>query len=224
MSSSITVGGNTYTLIPLPAAPCFSDMQFSLEDSIATVISPYNPNQIQTQEWLGADGWSAQVMLPPLDYISATAWRAFLADCRGMLNVFQVGDQSFRRIQSPNHALLTGNLPVVDGSSTSNNPIAAKLLYTKGWIPNQIRLLMPGDYFQVGYRLYMVTGQAPVNSDADGKAQISVFPSLRDTPPDATPLVLENPVGLFRMAKNKRDWHTAVTRFTTISFPILEVR
>jgi hypothetical protein len=220
MATTITVGGKTFTLITLPSYPCFSDIDFTLTDNVAVVESPYVPSQSQTQTWPGADAWAAQVQLPPLDRVTAAPWKSFLADCRGMMNVFQLGDHSAPLVQGD----ASQNIPLVDGTVSTNNAYTSTTLFTKGWKPNQTRLLLPSDYLQVGYRLYMVTGQALINSDSNGNAQIPIFPSLRETPPDGTPLVLSHPVGLFRLAANKRDWHTAVTKFTTISFKAIEVR
>jgi hypothetical protein len=220
MSTTITVGGNTYTLVSLPSYPCFSDIALSLTDNVAIVESPYIPQQSQTQAWPGGDAWAAQVQLPPMDRVTAAAWKSFMAECRGMMNVFQLGDQSAPQVLGD----ASQNVPLVDGTSPSNNPYAGTTLFTKGWKPNQVRLLTPADYLQIGYRLHMVVGQALINSDASGNAQIPIFPSLRETPPDGTPLILNRPVGLFRMAQNKRDWHTAVTQFTAISFKAIEVR
>lgn len=224
MSSSITVGGKTFTLVSMPAYPGFSDVALTLINAVAVVQSPYIPSQSQTQQWPGADAWAAQIALPPMDRDTTGAWRAWIAECYGVANVFQLGDQSAPYVRDFNHATMTGSIPLVDGSSSSNNAISSNVLFTKGWRPSAYRLMMPGDYLQVGYRLYTVAGQVPVSSDSSGKAQINVWPSLRDTPPDGTTIVLSNPVGLFRLASNKRDMHTAVTRFTSLSFKCIEAR
>ena len=221
---TITIGSKTFTLVSMPAFPGFSDIALSLIDNVAVVQSPYVPSQSQTQQWPGSDAWTAQIGLPPMDRDTAGAWRAWLGECHGAANVFQLGDQSAPRVRDFDHETITGSIPLVDGTSTSNNAVASYVLFTKGWKPTTFRLMMPGDYLQIGYRFYMVSGQVAINSDATGKAQIPIWPSLRETPPDGTPLILTNPVGLFRLAANKRDLHTAVTRFTTLSFSCVEAR
>lgn len=218
--NQIVVGGKNFNLISIPGYPGFSDMQMSLVNNAALVQSPYVLAQSQVQEWPGSDAWMAEVQLPPMDRVTAAPWRAFLAESHGIVNVFQLGDQgAHHHIRSA-----VGSQPVVDGSNSANNLVTQTTLYTKGWKPTSFRLMLPGDYFQVGYRLYMVAGQIPVSSDANGNAAIPVLPSLRDTPPDSTPLILSNPLGLFRMQQNRRDWHTAVTRFVSINFKVIEVR
>src|ERR1700728_2507788 len=89
---SITVGGNSYNLVPLPTCIAPSEVTLGMTDSIATVVSPYVPSQIQTQRWPGADWWDIQVMLPPLKDAFAADWEGFLGELQGMLNVFQIGD------------------------------------------------------------------------------------------------------------------------------------
>jgi hypothetical protein len=107
-------------------------------------------------------------------------------------------------------------------SVTSSNTTGSTTLATRGWLPNQFRLLMPGDCLQVGYRLHRVLDV--VNSDENGMAQISIWPSLREVPTDGEAIILNNPKGLFRLATNKRTWSSDYTRLTNLSFQILEFR
>jgi hypothetical protein len=96
------------------------------------------------------------------------------------------------------------------------------LLNTRGWTPSVYGLLLPGDYLQVGYRLYMAT--AVVNADSNGNAKISIWPSLRETPADGATVSLVNCQGVFRLSANKRTWHAANDQLAQISFPVIEVR
>src|SRR5277367_3693081 len=148
--TTITVGGKTFTLVAMPSSPGFSDIDMTMGDSVSVVQSIYVPGQSQTQEWPGADLWTGQFVLPPMDRRTASPWKAFLAECRGMANVFQLGDQ----LAPQSLGSSSQNIPLVDGTVSTNNPYAAKVLFTKGWTPNKYRLLLPGDYLQVGFRLY----------------------------------------------------------------------
>jgi hypothetical protein len=89
-------------------------------------------------------------------------------------------------------------------------------------IASKVGLLLPGDYLQVGYRLHRVLDI--VNSDSSGNAVISVWPSLREVPAASAPIILNNPMGLFRLATNKRTWSTDATRLTRLSIPLMEYR
>jgi hypothetical protein len=79
-----------------------------------------------------------------------------------------------------------------------------------------------------------------VNSDANGKAVLVVWPSLREMPPDGLALRFGNPmingvasaglsaaagpVGLFRRASNVETWSATVGRLTSLSFQVMEYR
>jgi hypothetical protein len=93
---------------------------------------------------------------------------------------------------------------------------------TSGWTHSVTRILKAADWFQVGYRLYRTCED--VNSDSSGNATISVWPSIRETPANGTPLILNSPKGLFRLANNRRAIHWSPARLTTISLQCVEAR
>jgi hypothetical protein len=212
--TTISLGGNAVSCVALPTSPGLQSVDFTFTDAVAIVSSPFT-GQTQTQVWYGADGWSGTMTLPPLTQLQADNWISFLMELRGMANAFQIGDP-LKRI--PRGAV--SGIPLVDGST----PVVTggQTLYTRGWTSNKFRLLLPGDYLQIGYRLHRVLDA--VNSDANGKAAISIWPSLREVPTDGEQIILNNPVGLFRLATNKRQWSSDPSGLTRISFPILEYR
>jgi hypothetical protein len=215
--TTITINGNSYNLVTMPSSPGFTDIAVDMIDTVATVVSPFVPSQVQTQQWPGGDSWTAQVTLPPMTRAQASAWRGFLAELRGRANVFQLGD--------PVCCIPRGvarGVPLVDGSVTTNNQPTSTTLFTKGWIVSVARQLLRGDYLQIGYRLYMVCEDA--SSDDDGNMQVQVFPSIREQPADATPIVLVNTQGLFRLQSNKRGWSSSVTELTRLSLTAMEAR
>ena len=214
--SLITLNGNSVTLVALPAAPALRAVQFDLMDAVSIVASPFT-GQTQSQSWPGADMWSAQLTLPPMPQATAKLWIAFLMQMRGIANAMQIGDPMGT---APSGSAL--GAPAADGTIAGGNAPGSTSLNTKGWPVSTNGLLLPGDYLQIGYRLHRVLDQ--VNSDVNGKAVLNVWPSLRETPPDGELLVLNNPVGLFRLGSNKRTWNSDYTKITRISFPILEYR
>jgi hypothetical protein len=98
----------------------------------------------------------------------------------------------------------------------------ATQITTTGWKANNFRVLLRGDLFQVGYHLYRACEQ--VNADASGHATITIWPSLREAPAAGTSLILASPVGVWRLADNRRESQFSPMRLTTMSFKILEVR
>lgn len=211
--STITLGGNTYTLVPFPVAPGLSDIAIGMNDAIAVVASPYVPSQVQTQQWPGADAWDLELTVPPLSNAHAADWEGFLAALQGALNVFQAGDP---RRQHPLGA--ARGVPVAAAGNVQN---AAQLL-TGGWVAGTANQLLRGDLLQVGYRLHRVT--AACSSDASGNMTIPVWPVLREVPATGASIVLNNPRGVFRLAQNRRQSQASRTRLTTLSFKAAEVR
>lgn len=98
----------------------------------------------------------------------------------------------------------------------------AQMLYTRGWGVNLRRVLLPMDAFQIGYRFHYVLDE--VDTDSNGNAAFSIWPSLRETPSDGTALNFNQPKGLFRFAKNDRSWMRRVGEMTDMSFQLTEYR
>jgi hypothetical protein len=200
----------------MPGTPGQRSVSFTMHDSVATVPSPFTM-QTQTQTWPGADWWEATISLPPMPRIAAGAWVAFLAQCRGQECVFLLGDGSgaapLGRIEGQ---------PVVDGTVGTNNQPASTVLYTRGWTPFSHRVLLPGDYVQIGQRLYMCLDV--VASDGSGNAVFNVWPSIREQPADGAAMIFRNTAGLFRLADNARSWTADVLQLFGVSIHCAEVR
>lgn len=212
----ITIGSNGYNLVAMPTSPGIAQVSISMSDTVAQVPSPYT-KQTQTFAWAGGDQWSAQIVLPPMKGTDAAAWKGFLASLQGSLNVVQLGDPDY-----PGPYGSANGAPVVDMTISDTNQPMQNILYTRGWQPSMWRLLLPGDYLQLGYRLHIVT--APVNADSNGHAPISIWPSLRDSVTDGQQVNLNEPQGLFRLAQNERGWHASPAQLTNISLNLAEVR
>lgn len=63
---------NNWNILALPAAPAFSQMEFTMQDSVAASKSPWT-SQAQILDW-GADWWEATASLPSLTRSQAQAW------------------------------------------------------------------------------------------------------------------------------------------------------
>lgn len=189
-------------------------MEFSVTDAVSIVTSPFT-GQTQAQQWPGADAWSGTMTFPELTQDQADEYISFLMQCRGMAIPFLLGDPTKRKPRG-----LVSGVPTVDGSVTMS--AGGQVLSTAGWTPNKFRLLLPGDYMQVGYRLHRCIDV--VNSDASGKAAINIWPSLREVPIGSEAIILNNAQGLFRLASNKRTWSADATFLSRLSFPVMEYR
>ena len=200
------------SIINFPASPGLRQLQIDMNDTVAMQRSPF-VGTTQVQAWPGADFWTADLTLPQMNAANAAIWAAFLGECRGMQNCFYLGHPLYQHPMGS-----AKGAPVVSGV---NVPMATSLI-TRGWLPTNFRLLLPGDRIQIGFRLHMVLDV--VDSDASGNATISIWPSIREATADGEPVVLNKPQGLWRLADNKRSVLSTFNRFSSISFKLLEAR
>jgi len=145
----------------------------------------------------------------------AEPWLAFLLSLNGRQGTFLVGDP----LRSQPRGAGSGS-PVVNGSNQTGNT-----LITNGWSSNVTGILKAGDYFHmvVGgkYRLHKLLQDA--SSDGSGNATLIFWPSLRESPPSGTSLVVQNTVGQFRQTVSQNPWAEDVGGFYTIAFSGVEV-
>jgi hypothetical protein len=211
------LGVSGVNLMPLPASPGYRQQDWQPYDGTTSNTSPYTHTQQQLQ-WPGSEYWMVAVTLPSLTKQQAAAWTATLQSLSGTLHTFQLTDQLYAGPQNPQGS--SGSTPVVDG--TGLNAPGTFTLATAGWTPSTFRVLTVGDYLQVGYRLYRVTSSA--NSDVNGKAVLSIWPSLRETPASGAAIDISHPFGLFRRMSNSLAWTSDFNGYTTLSFTAVEAK
>jgi hypothetical protein len=200
---------NGWNIISMPTTPSAPQtIDFTANDVVAMSVSPFTGQQ-QVQDW--QQGWlEASVSMPPLTHVQAQAWIAFLMSLRGQANVFQLGDPL---ATSPRGS--GAGTPLVDGGSQYGFSLA-----TKGWTASASGVLLPGDWLQIGYRLYRNLGT--VNANGAGKATLSIWPPLRESPADGDAITLNNTKGLFRLKGNARKWSETQARVYGIQIDIRE--
>lgn len=209
-STTITLNGNSISLVASPGALKAKSIDFTAYDQVATVVSPYT-GQTQTQSWPGAESWGCTLSLPPMCQQDADTWTSALMELRGQQNAIQLVDPA--RCKPRGNA--TGT-PVANTSGGAGyNAAGTTTLYTRGWTTSTQRLLLPGTNVQVGYRLYRVLNT--VASDSSGNAALTIWPSLREVPADGAQIILKNPAGLFRLSSNQRKWSLGLGNITTLS-------
>ena len=199
---------NGWPLLAMPATPGPRTVEWTADDVVADVTNPYTLKQ-QIQNWQ-AGLLGATVTLPPMQRALAAPWIAFLTQTQGQNAVFYFGDGLGGMAQGT-----AEGLGVIQG--IFQGPYS---LTTSGWDVNQFGLLLPGDWLQVGYQLFMCLDQ--VNSDGAGNASFAVWPQVRVQPASGTPVVTTNPQGLFRMKANRRTWNESYLRTYGLSFQIRE--
>lgn len=210
---------NNAAIIAFPTTPAPKSIELGMNDTVAMSRSPFS-GSTQHFAWPGADWWDANIALPQMVGANAATWSAFLAELRGLLNVFLLSDPSYTGAKGT-----VSGAPVVSGV---NNAMSSTL-NTRGWTASSSGVLLAGDYFQLGSiasgvpcRLFRVLDT--VNSDANGNATINIWPSLREATTDGQAINFNQPAGLFRLAQNRRSVLTDETRLTGVSLKAIEAR
>lgn len=162
-----------------------STIEWEYGDKVAETASDFN-YQSQVIDWMQSM-WLGVVSLPPLDRYSNDFWTAWMLSMRHGVGLFMLGDPKGKRPKGP--AL---GMPLVSGAGQTGYSVA-----TSGWKASVTGILLPGDYLQIGYRLYKVRDS--VSSDSSGNATIPIWPNLRDQPADQVKVVTRACKGVFRL-------------------------
>lgn len=197
-----------WPLIQMPSTPGPRQIEWTRCNIMGAVTNPFTGAQ-QIQNWQ-AGYFKAVVSMPPLAVAVAGAWEAFLDQAQGGNAVFYVGDNLRATPQGS-----AGGSALTAGSN--QGPYT---LTTKGWDPNQATLLMPGDWVQVGWRMYRCLDMA--SSDGAGNASFAIWPQVREVPAAGTAVVTTNAQGLFRMDTSTLKSSESYQRTINLSFPIRE--
>lgn len=199
---------NGFPLLSVPLVPGARQMDWTMQNVVGNVSNPFT-GRLQTQNWQ-AGWWEAIVTMPPMPRSQAESWIAFAAQCQGKNGVFYFGDGLGATPQGS--AQGTG---VTSGSFQQPYQLT-----TKNWTPGQFALLSPGDWVQIGWRLYKVLDQ--VTSDESGNASFAIWPQVREIPPNGTAIITTNAQGLFRMMSNSLKYSVSYDKTYRMSFEIRE--
>lgn len=207
-----------WQIVPMPTAPAPRQVDFSQNDTVGEVTSPFTFTG-QHQYWAGGDYWKLNVSLPSMPKRQADKWIGWFGALRGKTNVFQFGPPEHRYPST--YGTINALSPVIDGANNSTSIMIA----TRGWTPNY-EVLNPGDYIQIGYRLYLIVGppDAGYVADADGKCTLEIWPSLREALTDGVAITFVDPQGMFRLQDNERQYSAAAGKPYALSFKAVEAR
>lgn len=178
---------------------------FRILSNGTSFTSPWT-GSTQTMRFPGSR-WSTVMQFDNLDDYESRLLETMLAKLDGMSGRVYLRD--FGRVD----AIVSGN-PVVDGSGQSGTSVI-----TKGWAASK-KVLGRGDYIKIGNELKMVVDD--VVSNGTGAATINIGPMLRYSPADSTPIVLDNPMGVFMQAGNENGWDRKPAFATNFSLEFVE--
>lgn len=203
----------TYPLV-LPSVGLFIRFSLNAESIAGESTSPFTfEQQIQVHQGMR---WTSRVSIAPLKRINAVQWITFLRKLNGLQGTFLMGDLGAKLPQG----IATGT-PQVNGASQ-----IGQTLLTKGWTTGVTGILLAGDYIQIGTgatsRLYQNLND--VNSDGGGLATLDIWPQIRSpSPADSAVIIVNNPVGLFRLSENITNTEIDSIGFYGLGFNAVEV-
>jgi hypothetical protein len=178
--------------LALPPFPDgFATITIAQHPQVSLSRSPFTGSR-QVYEWPG-DYLLAEVILPPLKRDMARAWVAWMSLLRGESGTFLLWDTSMRIPRGT-----VAGAPVVNGASQTG-----KTLMVRGFTPGAPLVLRSGDWIQIGdgyvvpARLYM--NLLDVTADGSGNATLNLFPRLRESPADGSPLITNRACGTFAL-------------------------
>lgn len=163
----------------------------------------------------GGQQWRATITVPTIQRDFAEEWNTFLLKLNGSFGTFLLGD--------PNGTTPRGSVagtPLVNGAAQTGN-----ILNVDGFTPDQTNVLRAGDYIQLGTfadaRLYKVLDD--VDSDGSGEAALTLWPNMRESPADNSPVITSSPQGVFRLINNTNGWDINSESQYFITFEAQEV-
>ncbi len=171
-----------------PAAVGIRSIEWAMESVRGISESPFTLHR-QIFRHMG-ERWSCRVTLPTMPRDKAAEWQAFLLLLDGGYGTVLFGD-----VFRPTPLGQALGAPVVNGSGQTG-----KTLQVRGFQPNKTNQLLPGDWLQLGYRLYRNLRAA--HSDENGEAILDIWPRLRTSPFDGDQVILANTAGTFRIAQS----------------------
>ena len=179
------------TTLSMPTTPTgFRVNRFALISNTIMFTSPLN-GTTQTLEFPGAK-WGGLFTLPPMKRAVAAPWLSFFTQLRGAAGRFYGFDPNAKTPRG-----VASGSPLVNGSSQTGVSLT-----TDAWPVSTTGLLLPGDYFQVGSELKMVT--ASVDSNGSGEATITFEPPLRASPSDNATIIYTNPTCVMRLVDDSQ--------------------
>lgn len=92
---------------------------------------------------------------------------------------------------------------------------------THTWPANTVKLLLQGDYVQIGDHVYMVTRD--VDSDAAGRAELQIAPALRTPAQHNQDVIVINPACIMRLKDdNQIAWRYSTSQYAALNIEFIE--
>lgn len=169
-----------------------TECQMSLQANTQFFESPLNKT-VQTYELPGAK-WLLTATWQNLCEADLRIFKAWMASLRGMAGRFYAGDLSYKRPRG----CVTGAGKAYAAKSAGYNTLS-----TLWSLISTSNILLPGDYFQIGTELKIITEAASTNSL--GLANLTFEPPLRSDVDIDDAIIISSPVAIFRLNDDQQD-------------------
>jgi len=197
--------------LTLPATQAHVTAKLRKMSAVSKSVSPFTFDE-QVYVFPG-QLWEAEITLPKMSRTDAEAWDAFFHKLNGMEGTFYMGIPDKLSPQG-----VGGGSPLVNGNGQLSNTLVVKNapLSTNGW-------LNVGDMIQLGTgtssRLYKNLETA--NTDGAGAVTLTVWPKVsRSAPADNDAIVVDSPVGVWRLTSNMHEWDAERATVFGVTFPV----
>tara|TARA_R100001463_G_scaffold12385_3_gene33813 strand:- start:1982 stop:2611 length:630 start_codon:yes stop_codon:yes gene_type:complete len=203
----------TYPL-SLPNYNSFTSVNLIAKNTIGLTASPFT-NQQKVYNW-NSQFWECDIQVKPMKRDDFEDFSTFLIKLKGVLGTFNLSpDPNGRTVRGS--ASTTPGSPVINGSTSAN----ATSIDITGATASATGYLKSGDYIQVGTQLLKVLDD--VNTDSGGSATgINIFPQIRTALSGSDTVIVNNAVGVFRLAENEINWNINTASIYGISFSAIE--
>jgi hypothetical protein len=184
----------------------------------AQAPSPFTAAR-QTHEHQGKL-WRMEYRMAPLTEAQGRELFGLVLALNGVVGTVLVGDMS---LDAPRGVGTGTPLAATTGSPLPNRARQSELA-VDGLNPNVTGILLRGDMLQIGSgsgsRLHALTADA--DSDGSGAATLDIWPPLRADVPDAAPITLAKPKGVFHLETNLTPIEIEVAKIYGLTLSFLE--
>lgn len=201
--------------LSLPSDPVPSRISYGADSVVGVTRSPFDKSE-QIFAWDG-DCWGPwRLDYPPLTDAQAQDWIALLLGLNGIEGSLLMGDAGYSGKR--------GTWAYGSPTATINGAHAAgvKTVAIKDMLSGATA--KAGDYIQFGSgsgsRLHRVVQDAAASGA--GALSIEIWPRLRAALADGDAFVVDSPVGVWRLADNRRSWSVGEAKNYGLSFSVVE--
>ena len=200
--------------LSLPTTIGIAQIELRAVNAVAYSRSPFTFAG-QAHEYAGKM-WQADVTLPPMKRDLAEAWIAFLMSLKGQRGTFYLNDPA---AVTPQGSARNSDTVAINGLTTSGNTLDIQSAPV-----STTDFLKAGDYMQIGSgtsrQLFKVLQD--VDTDVSGTATVDVWPNVRTSIADNSPITFESAKGVFRLASNETSWSVNEASVYGITFGAME--